>query len=799
MRITPFLAALAGTTALLAPGALAQAPATTAGADEIIVTAQKRSQNIQDVPLAVTALSAEALQDKLVDDAADLQFSVPNLFFDGSRSTLRGIGDLAISSTSESGLGYHVDGVYQNASVPEAEYFDVARIEVLRGPQGTLYGRNTTAGVINIISRRPTDEFEGYVQATIGNYDTRKLKAAVNIPIADGLATRLAGFYLDRSGYTDNVFNGADIDDRNMYALRSSTRLDLGPNTQANLIVSVFDEDDKRANLTKGVCTKSASTGCSALSAGFETPDSRTTIFNLLGVVTGTLPAGVDYFAGAINPPDLRKVYQDQDPSYRAMEQTYTLELTHDFGDLTLTSLSSYQRVKRDVFNDFDRFVPTISLLRPVTYDAYGTGQLVTTTQIMSGRRDITKSRQFLQELRLASDFDGAFNFLIGANYYDYKTDLDVIITHPTLTARARAAGLSNAFSNFIIESHPSRAESYGVFGEVYVDLSERTRLTTGARYSNDRKSILTRQIFLDPIAGGAVRPFTAGKESWGVVTGRAVLDHKFSDQLLGYVSVSRGYKAGGLNPGGPSSGLSFDPEFLIAGEAGLKSTLFDGALRANLAAFFYDYDGLQIGQVGTTSAITVNTDARIYGAEAELAFQPTDALRFDVTGSLLNTEIKNFQSGDEGDPTAIAPGSVIVRTGAGAPLTTSSGIIIKNLDGNELPFSPNWKINIGAQYAFALNGGFTVTPRIDYAVQGEFFGTAFNKPSEQFDGYNQLDLKISLQPDSERWVVRAFVKNAQDNDDIVRITQDGPLVGRFRSVVALEPRTYGVELGVNF
>jgi iron complex outermembrane recepter protein len=786
------------------------APADEAAADEgygddIVVTAQKREQSIQDVPLAVSAFGSETLEARAVDDGVDLSFSVPNLTVsENGSASLRGVGNLAISSTAESGLGYHVNGVYLGAPAAENEYYDIERIEVLRGPQGTLYGRNTTAGVVNIITQRATDEFEGYVTAGYGNYNTVRVRGALNLPIADGFSTRLAGYYLRRDGYTENLFTGNDIDSRNMFGLRSSTHLDIGGSTSVDLIVSYFEEDDSRANSIKGVCTKDALTGCSALSAGFETPDSRTTIFNTLGAITGTIATGFgpptarDYFAGALNPADLRVVNQDVDPTNFAREWNASLEITHDFGDITLTSLTGYQTIDRESSSDFDRFVATQGLLRPVTFDLFADGSSVTTSLIQSVNRNSSSAEQWYQELRLASSFSGPFNFVIGGNYYDFTGSVNVEITHPTLAARQQARGFSTAFESFLIESNPSSTQSWGVFGEVYFNLSDRTRLTGGLRYSHDEKYIQTRQIFLDPLPDGSVRPFTVGRFEKGVFTGRVVLDHQFGEDVLGYVSASRGYKAGGINPGGAVI-PSFDPEFLDALEVGLKATTSDGTFRANLAGFYYDYAGLQIGQVGVTSANTVNTDARVYGAEAEFILRPTRRFQVDIGLSYLNTRLSNFQSGDEGDPNAIAGGSAIVRDAAGNVVRTGGGLVLKDLEGNELPFSPNVKIAFGVQWAIDIGSGYTLTPRLDHYEQGNFFGTAFNKPSEDFPGYSQTDFKLLLTPPGERWELRGYVKNMFNNDDITRITQEGPLVGRFRSLVILEPRTFGLEATFRF
>ena len=757
----------------------------------IIVTAQKKSENVQTVPIAISAISSETLDNKVIDDGVDLSFSVPNLTVDIAGASLRGVGNLAVAASSESGLGYHVNGVYLGSPASEAEYYDLARVEVLRGPQGTLYGRNTTAGVLNVITQKATDELEGYVSGGYGNYNSVKLKAAINLPIADGFSTRLAGFYLDRDGYTTNLFNGNNIDGRNMFGLRSSTHLELGSNTTADLVISYFREDDTRAPRTKGFCVKDRVLGCSASETGFETPDSRATIFQTLGAVSGVLNPAADYFAGALNPTDPRLVNQDIDPSYFAEEWNGSLEISHDFGNISLTSLTAYQEIRRDSLYDFDQFAATGTLLRPITFDILDDGNATTTNLIQSARRDRGESRQYFQELRLASDFAGPFNFMVGGNYYNERGTSSAVFTHSTIAARQQQVGLSAEFATLTTESTPLKTESFGFFGEVYFDLSDTTRLTGGVRYSHDKKSILTRQIFFNPKAVGSLPDFTAGDFEKGVVTGRVVLDHKFSPDVFGYASVSRGYKAGGINPGGTTGQQTFAPEFLNAFEVGLKGTTSDGTFRTNLSAFYYDYSDLQIGRVDVTTATTVNTDATVYGAEAEFTVRPDS--RFQVDGSIafLNTKLKGFQSIDEADPFGVAGGTVPVLVG-GVPLITARGVV-KNLDGNELPSSPNIKIAIGAQYEIPL-GGLTLTPRIDHYQQGGFFGSAFNKPTEDYEGYSQTDIKLLLAPEDKKWELRAYAKNLFNNDDITRVAQQGPTAGRFQTVFYLEPRTYGLE-----
>jgi outer membrane receptor protein involved in Fe transport len=300
--------------------------------------------------------------------------------------------------------------------------------------------------------------------------------------------------------------------------------------------------------------------------------------------------------------------------------------------------------------------------------------------------------------------------------------------------------------------------------------------------------------------------PYTIGKFEKGQVTGRVVIDHKFSDKVLGYASFSRGYKAGGINPGGATS-CCFAPEFLNAGEVGLKTSTSDNVLTLNASAFYYDYKGLQIGQVGVTSATTTNTDARIYGAEIEWVVRPDRAFQFDGSISLLHTSIRNFRSADEGDPNGIAPGTVLCTgtsattctPGGPGPYFTSGGNALKVLDGNSLPFSPGFKISIGAQYRFDLADGWTLTPRVDHFTESSYYGSAFNKPIDLFKGYSQTDAKLTLKSDGDRFELQGFVKNVFNSDDVVRVLQEGPLVGRFRSITILEPRTYGIEATVRF
>lgn len=765
--------------------------------EEVTVTAQRREQSMQDIPMSISAFSAEAIETRLIDDMSDLQFSVPNLLADGLRLSIRGVGNNAISSTAEDGLGYHVNDVYLNFPLfSTSEYYDIERVEVLRGPQGTLYGRNTTAGVINIHTRKPHDELGGFISVTLGNYDTQKYKGAINFPMGDNVRQRFSGFYSKRDGYTKNTHTGNDIDGRDSYELRSSTGFDFTDNLSADLVISYVKEDSDRAFRNKGVCTKDEETGCSALSAGFETPDVSKSIYQTINAVVlrGSLMPFGDYFADSSNPADYRKVTMDQEPTYEAEQLGVSLEFNYELENYRFTSLTGYYDTEGDVFSDFDRFTTDVRLYEPLTYRA-NAKDAITTDEIKSGRRELRDAEQFTQEFRLASDYSGSFNFLLGVFYYEEERVSQALFTHPAIAAAQQALGLSEGYEMYNIETDPAETESIAIFGEGYFDLGDQTRLTLGLRYTDDHKEIRTRQRLLTLLDDQWVE----AEDDWQETTGKLTLEHSLNEDSLLFASYARGYKAGGLNTAGSGGDETFDPEFINAFEIGSKNIFADGQLQANFGVFYYDYEDMQIGQISETSALTVNGDATIMGAEAEFAWAPTSSWLFDVNLAWLDMEIDDFESADEGDPNGIAPGTTPALDENGDIRYTDRGLLIKDLDGNTLRNAPEYSANLGAQYSHDFDGGYELSGRMDYFWQDDYYANEFNKPSDKLDGWEQLNFQLTLRDVAAGWLVRAYVKNALDNDDVTRLNQDGATVGRSRNASVLEPRTYGIELQMSF
>ncbi|HEX6860684.1 MAG TPA: TonB-dependent receptor [Caulobacteraceae bacterium] len=362
---------------------------------EVVVTAQKREEAIQDVPIAVSAFSQDTLEKAKIDGGPNLVTAIPNVNFSKGNFTgynfqIRGIGSKLVSGNADAGTGIHLNNAPLTANnLFEAEFYDVERVEVLRGPQGTLYGRNATGGVVNIITAKPVQDFEASIRGEIGNYNSRKLRAMVNIPINEAFALRAAGSILKRDGYGDNLVTGNDADDRDLYGARLSLAFTPSDTMRFDLMWDTFDEDDNRSRIGKQFCTKDpgpASIGSGPGSAAFPggplgvlergyfsqgcqatsmyspdvlgTPNTQGTLGGLFASLTG-LQTG-DAYAGKMQDPDVRNIESLFDPIYRAHTDVLEFNASWDLSDaLQLTSLTSYSENELFTRQDYNRVTPS--------------------------------------------------------------------------------------------------------------------------------------------------------------------------------------------------------------------------------------------------------------------------------------------------------------------------------------------------------------------------------------------------------------------------------------------------------
>jgi len=866
--------------------------------EEVIVTAQKREESVQDVPIAVTAFDEEAMKAKQITGFADMRFSAPNVSFsktnfNGSNFQIRGVGTNLIAASSDSGVGIHVNEVPLIAPLLfETEYFDVEQIAVLRGPQGTLYGRNSTGGAVNMITRTAnTEDIEGSIEGQYGDYEHKKITGAINIPIAEQLALRLAGLWLKRDGYTDNLYTGNDVDGRDQYSVRGSLRWEPGEDTTIDLMVSYFDEDSTRTRSQKTMCHNDPSglLGCLPDRLDYDLPNPTSQLSNMLastrvlGPALGIFPFGSN--ARSPNPSDMREVYADRSPTYESDETLVTLHVEHELAEHTVALVAGYQDTSVLSQMDFlwnvgrDISLPgALPLVAPKTYaERFGDGLLPmsapsgTSTGVVGGHvesrlprleaydQSNQDSEQYSLELRLQSDYDGAFNFLLGGfwmdvdlhnQYWVFANGFDYLaLVVPAIFGQDGSGWVAPMF-NTSTDSYG--IESTAVFGEIYYQLTSDLKLTLGGRYTTDSKDIKDRQFLLNRDAVTTARlfqpldadlPITVPQrdtdDEWKEFTGRAVLDWALSDETLLYASFSRGYKGGGFNPPFdpqqfPDQKPDFEPEFVNAFEIGAKNTLFDNRLQANFSAFFYDYQDMQISKIVNRTSFNENTDAEIYGFEAEALFVPDIHWMFNVNLAYLHTEIGDFQTVDTRDPTAGRGDVTLIKdvsntsncvvhhngapapaidpfskcytdiNGTGlkdllpAPYTVDTGVSV-DLDGNQLQNAPEWSLSLGAQYTFILPQNYALSLRVDYYWQDDMYGRVFNRPIDRIEDWDIWNAQANLRSPDESWYLRAYVKNVRDDDNAVGMYVTDPSSGLFTNVFTIEPRTYGLAMGYYF
>jgi iron complex outermembrane recepter protein len=764
-----------------------------AGIEEIVVTAQKRSEAIQDVPIAISAFTAATIEKQGLDDALDLQLQVPNLLIVGNdRPTLRGIGNNAISSTADNGTGVLVNFAPLGFRSQD-EFFDLERVEVLRGPQGTLYGRNTTGGTINVITAKPKEGFSGYLTAQYGSFDTKRVHGAINLG-DEIVQLRLAGFYLNRNGYTKNVGTGKDIDGRNQHSFRASLRINPSPDTTIDIMVNHSKEDSSRSRENKRLCKATPVLGCSPVALGFDSPDTSGVLFQTLLNATnafvfgGTLfPAGTSIYTGAQNPTDLRTVATDYDSQFTGKQTNVTAEISQKLGPITLLSLTAFSKGNSEARTDFDNAVLPFRFNFPVTYNV-DRDTTITTNQLRTSDSFVASGRSYYQEFRAVSDFEGPFDFTAGINFFNTKGDASFQIYHPGLELFAKfLRGLPQEAWSFNADTRDASTKSFAAFGEAYYNLTDATKLTVGLRYTKDKKSTRGRTVFL------SVPAFTQLAGSYDAFTGRVVLDHKLSDDNLLYASFSRGFKGGGLNAIGSAS-PTFDPEFINAYEIGSKNQFAGGTLQANFSGFYYDYKNLQLGQRRGASVQTINTDAKIWGLESEFLWAPADGLLFNANASYLNTSLGGLAPGQETSD----PANPAQWNGVGAPTKTPE--VRLTLKGNELPYAPKFKIAVGGEYTVPLgSGGWSATLRGDYSWQSRYFAREFNTVNDRIKAWSIANALLRFSNDGATVNVEAYVKNIFNKDNITNSIIESDLIGSYRNARILEPRTYGVTTTFKF
>jgi len=707
-----------------------------AGLDEIVVTAQKRSESVQKIPLAVTALGGDALLERGATNLEALSQEVPGLNVSEqvgqARLTLRGIGLDNISTGAESSVAFNQDGIfYSRSAAALASFFDVDRVEVLRGPQGTLYGRNATGGSINIITNRPTNTFDGGINLTLGNYQTANGDGFISGPLSSTTSGRLSFQVQHHDGYGTNIVTNDDIDTKDSQAVRGQL---------------LFKPIDRLQILVGGDYYRS---------------QDRSNAYHYLGpageTATGAPVAPTALLLGGIAASDPRDVASPSDPS--AHDQFYgaRIDASYELSDsTTFRSLSAYRRAQYEVHSTIS---PMSIELFPLTV--------------------AEKSNQYTQEFQLNDDRER--NKFVSGLFY-LRESINGFEVGPL---NLLAVGGPDLFVQGFFSGGNLTTDAAAAYAQDTYSLTDSLRFTLGGRYSWERKEVDDQSEFdFDrPYAPGNVvlTPHHVDSADFSSFTPKAGVDFDLAARTLIYASYSQGFKSGTYNLG--SAGPPIRPEKVDAYEAGLKTTSADGIFRANIAGFYYNYKDLQVGKVEGQLVVLENAAAaRIYGTEGEFTVKPLKDLTLNVNAAWLHARFTQYVTADQSRP------------GGDGTTIDSSGAPAFNLKGNELAQSPNYTVDLAVEYVIRLPS-WNVTLRGESNWSDRVYFTGFDRNEVSQAPYSLQNAFITLAPAQGNWRVTGYIKNVGDLTIKASANVASTLVGSPVIGFLLPPRTFGVTL----
>lgn len=725
------------------------------GNDEnaIIVTATKSGKSLEDTGAAISVLGADDVGAGGIEDAGDLAAAVPNVSvgdqFGVNRTFIRGIGLTSIDLGADGAVAFLQNGaIISRPAAQLSGFYDVQQIEVLRGPQGTTYGRGATGGVINIVTARPTPEFKGFGRATYGNYEARTLEAALGGPIAgESLMFRVAGKYERRDGYGTNLFTGNPVDDRDAYAVRGSLLAKLSPDFELLVVADHFKEDDNNyAFHFFGTTVVPEAALASSLLGG-------KTIY--------------DYYAARGEKPDLRNIYSDEDAVNKRNGSSVQGIVTWDSGDFSLVSTTAYRKFKR--FNRDDLDVSDINAF---------------------GQNNYTEdSKSFSQEVNFTYKV-GGLSLLGGATYFDEKLFGEVRVPTVNLASYFNIVLGTNLPADLFdngnyLQRGTVKTKAAGAYLEAAYEILPDLTLTAGARYNWEKRSGVGRFTFE---AQGLDIP-TDKSGSWDAITPKFAIEYRTPGGTLFYGKVTRGFKSGVVNIGSVNSVI--DPEYVWSYEAGFRGETADRKFGFAGAVFYYDYTNLQVGFVNANSIVeTINAaSARNYGVELETTFRPGDNTTIRVYGTYLNAKYKDFCNGyyAAGNPSRPQ-----------YPACATDPALV-DLSGNRLANAPKYTVAAFVDQRFDLGSTGFLDLSADINLQDEVFFTEFNNNDARQEAFAMVNASITYRSPDERWSVALWGKNLTDKYALANTIIAAPLYS-FVSVGSLRPpRTYGVTLGVDF
>jgi len=698
--------------------------------EEITVTAQKVKENLQRTPVSDTVVTADTIDRIHMTDITEVAGVAPNVFanngFSGSSAGanffIRGIGQEDFISTSDPGVGLFVDGVYMARTVGSAlDTSEISQVDVLKGPQGTLFGKNTIGGAIVVTTKKPGDQLRGSVETTVGNLGRIDSRFTADVPLSDTLYLKLSGVTRNNDGFQTRQIDGVKLGDQ--HEVGGSIQLRWLPSPDLDVLLSA-DVTKARQHIAAQSAVQIAPSGGSAL---FQ---------QLTGIdILAEQPVanGWQYGTTGVRPTDDYNIYGT------------SLNITKQFGFAELKSITAYRQLSEDTAADFDGVT--------AAYD----DQLVHEDQ-----------RQFSQEFTLSHKSD-ALTWVLGAYY---------------LTEHNREAIQNNFYVFWLVNPYgggPTEytdlvTDNFALYGQATYQLTRKLSVTAGLRGTYEKKDI----DIVDTLGLGTLQPFNdSGSHHWQNVSPRYGIQYQATEKALLYASYTGGFKSGSYNGRADRQFGTFEPygpERVNAWEGGLKSQWFDDRLRANAAAFFTHYEGIQLvsgalDQFGALYFPTINAgDVDIRGFELELQARPFEALSLHANAGRATEKW-----------TDIYP----------SPLPVIN-------DQSRLPGLSHWTGVVGGDYSAPLADFGSATIGANYSYRSSYFPDTGNSPRVEQSGFGLVDAHFIVAPRSDRWQVQLWAKNLT-NRHYYTWGQDLIAIGDTPAMVFWgRPREYGVSLKIN-
>ena len=720
--------------------------------EEITITAERRSESAQDVPISMTVMNGAKLQDLNMRGSGELGTQVPNLrtYNDSGENSSVQIVIRGVYSSGQTYMAGPSSSLYSDDLLLDSyishglAFFDVDQVEVLRGPQGTLFGRNSTAGAVQLVSKRPGDELEGYAELTYGNNSKTRLEGAVGGPVSDKVGVRISGFYDRQDGWLENIHNGEDIYDYDTYAIRAIVEYEPTENVDVLFKAQYGSLDQDPLLFQSTIPSPHAYSGMGIADA----------ILNNPGPESGYSKANTD-----LSQSDLDNSVEDTQ-----------LNLTLNWGlsGMALTSVTGYSDVGFSFINDADSSgAPIFHQYNAVDYEG------------------------FIQELRLASETDSPLQWIVGGFYMD--ADMSSRVTDD-LTGLYVLYGYDypgTGFGDMDLIDHNSKSSA--IFLQTNYSWTDKLKTTHGIRYSRDKLERVrtagdfttfprtSNLSFLDYSAhedGGSevfvsdYRDDATTKE----ITWRLSADYAVTEDMLLYSSVSKGFKAGLLGfiyNSVEEEYVFVEPETVIAYEAGFKTQWLDNRMQLNAAAFYYDYSDYQTYTQIETDFMFTRSDINIpevsfTGIEVELVAQATENLMVSFGLGMVDAKIEKY-----------APNAV------------------DDLTGNKTPRTPDLDFNGLIRYDIPLAKGI-LSPQIDFNYVGDYYSQIENV--QKIGDYWKANLRVNYQPYESGLKLSLFVQNVGDKKEIQQVYNANDAYGLGTDLTTFDPpRTYGVTARYDF